>query len=258
MAYDTSAVTKIKDIIRSEIESNFVSTLGQEPDIVNIVAALVLRESGFNSFATNGPNPAGRGTAGGGYISSSAVQAVISEGNPVKSANIIQGLFAVGLMQVLGMYFVRGGSPSGVGELERLRPDLASTMMVDPGEPIIPNIVGPDNLTTAIRAGLILLESKYRATRFTGSAYSIKGDPYNRKFPSQITGAVAAYLGLGKADKEGTTPESYSAQIVGGSFYAAANSGTLKVKSSTTSVASSKGPTTNSTGQKPLTIPGCG
>ncbi len=259
MAYDTSKVTKIKDIIKSEVETNFVSTLGQEPDIVNIVSALVLRESSFNPSATSrAPNPAGRGTAGGSYINSSAVQSVISQGDSVKNANIIQGLFAVGLMQVLGMYFVRGGSPTGVGELERLRPDLAADMMVDPGESIFDGVLGPDNQVTAIRAGLIILEGKYRATKFSGSGYSIKGDPLNRKFPSQIAGAVAGYLGLGRADLNGTTPEAYSAQIVGGSFYAAANSGTLKVKGSTTTVASSNGPTTNSTGQKPLGIAGCG
>jgi hypothetical protein len=107
-------------------------------------------------------------------------------------------------------------------------------------------------------AGLIILEGKYRMVNQTGSYFSIKADPYSRKFSSRIQGAVAAYLGLGKADKNGTTPEAYAARILGGDVYVKANGkGSLYIRDTDLSNVVASGPSTNGSGLKPVGPAGC-
>lgn len=257
-------VTKIKDTIKSLVNQHFSSTLLREPDIVNIVNALIYRESGFNVNAIGPSVGYYPRTSGAAYFNSSAINSKYHSptSTPMERANLYQGLNAIGLMQVMGWYFVRGGSPSGRTELENLRPDLAGPLMVNPGESITSKLLGESNIQNAILAGLIILEGKYRAVRtFSSSAgtyFTMPGDPYSRKFVSKIQAAVSGYLGLGKMDMNGTTAESYSASILGGAAYAKANgAGSLYIRDSETKVASSNGPDTNGTNLAAIKIPGC-
>lgn len=118
-------------------------------------------------------------------------------------------------MQVVGWNFVRGASSTGQCEIERLRPDLASILVLNPGVDLIAAYIGEANLNKALLAGLVVLEGKYKAAQANGEGFSLNGDPYKRIFTSKIAAAVAAYLGLGKSDALGTTPETYARSIVG-------------------------------------------
>lgn len=250
-------VARVKSILMDELEAHFSATLLQEPDIVNILAGMVHLESRFDYNRVGPPVSYRPGTQGFVYFNSSVMKALDKRGIPLEVANSFQGIQAVGLMQVMGWNFVRGASYSGKCEIERLRPDLAVDLTVAPGEDIFAWILGEGNMDKAIRAGLIVLEGKFKLVSYSTEGYKVRGDPFNRKFPTKIGGAVAAYLGLGRADSNGTTPEAYSASVVGGADYVAANSNSLKVKISTVNVASSRGPTTNSTGQRLVVVPGC-
>lgn len=257
---NSTRVTKVRNLLKQQIDSNFSATLGREPDIVNIVSALIYHESRFNVNAIGGTVSFSPGTGGGAYINSSAVKAILSDPGllPAQHTNIMNGLRAVGVMQVMGHYFVRGGAPSGKTELERARPDLAAPLLVNPGVDIYSNILGESNLEKAITAGLIILESKYKAVSFGPNFFYIKGDRYNRKFSSRMQGAVSGYIGLGKQDRNGTTPEAYANAIIGGPSYVAANgAGSLKIRDSEIVIASSNGPSTNGTGMKTIVPPGC-
>lgn len=260
LASNSTRVTKIKDIIKTLVNSSFSSTLGREPDIVNIVNALILRESSFNVNSVGKAVSTLPRTGGAAYFNSSAITSLLNSPSvtPTQVANIYKGIRAVGVMQVMGWNFVKGGAPSGVPEIQRLRPDLAGQLLVEPGEDIYSVILGESNLEKAILAGLIMLEGKYRAVSFNSTYYSVKGDYFNRKFSSRMQGAIASYLGLGASDANGTTPMQYASQILGGSYYVQANgSGSLYIRDSEVSVASSTGPTTNGTGLGTITTPGC-
>jgi len=256
-------VTKIKDLLKSQITQHFSATLLREPDIVNIVNALIFRESGFNANALGNSVGYYPRTGGAAYFNSSAVNSKFQspDSTPMPRDNIFQGLRAMGLMQVMGWYFVRGGNPTGKSEMEQLRPDLAPSLMVNPGDSIVDKILGEANMDKAILAGLIILEGKYRYVKTVSSGsgiyFTVPGDPYSRKFVSKMQAAISAYLGLGKMDMNGTTPESYSASILGGSAYAKANgTGSLFVRDSEIKLASSASPQRDTT-LAAIKIPGC-
>lgn len=258
MSLSVANITKIKDTIRSLVNQHFPSTLGKEPDIVNIVNAQILYESGYKYDALGKPVSRAPGTGGYLYLSSSAVTNILNTGDSVQKANVEQGLRAIGLMQVMGWNFVKGGSPSGRSELERLRPDLASTLVVNPGDNIFTPILGEANINKAILAGLIILEGKYKATLPNGNFFTVKGDPYKRLFVTKLAGALGAYLGLGRSDLNSTTPENYSAQIIGGSTYAKANGvSPIFVASASNRLISSNGPQTNGSAFSGIKQKGC-
>ena len=257
---NANRVTLVKDMVKNKIESSFPSTLGREPDILNIVSALIFKESSFNVNAIGGKVSSGPRTGGGSYLSSSAVSSVLTNpsSTPTQVQNVYQGLTAVGLMQVMGHYFVRGGSPSGQTELQRSRPDLAAGLLVNPGDDIYSTILGTANIEKAITAGLIILESKYRLISTGDNYFYVKGDRYQRRFSSKLQGAVSAYLGLGAVDANGTAPEQYAAAIMGGSSYVAANGkNSIYIRDSEIKVASSNGPSTNGSNLNKITLPGC-
>lgn len=253
-------VTKVKDIIGKLVSQHFSATLGREFDIINIVNALVYYESQHNVNAIGKPVSTGYRTGGSAYFNSSAVVSILSNSTttPEQRANLNYGITAIGLMQVMGWNFVRGAAPSGQCELERLRPDIAGPLLVNPGEDILSKILGEANMEKAILAGLIMLEGKYRATNQYGKGFGVQGDQYRRTFITRLQGAVAAYLGLGVADRNGTTPEKYTNEIVGGATYAKANGkGSLYVRDSEIRLASTSGPGTNGSGLDNLKITGC-
>lgn len=255
--FSSERVSKITDTISKMIDSHFAATLGKEPDIVKIVKALIYKESSFNVNAIGSPVSYRKGTTGFNYMTSSSINAFLSE-NPSQISVILEGVRAYGLMQVMGWNLVRGGAPSGKCEVERLRPDLASSLCVNPGTSVTSMLIGESNLQNSILAGLVILEGKYRSVTSVSGGFGVKGDPYKRVFVSKISAAVAAYLGLGKADLNNTTPEEYSAQIVGGSVYAKANGSSLKIRDSAINIASAVGPSTNGSSLNNIGVPGCG
>jgi hypothetical protein len=259
-SFNTVRISKVRDTITTLVNQHFASTLGREADIVNLVNALVCKESKFNVNAIGPVISSGPKNAGGVYLGSSAIKSLITNPSltPLQRQNIDQGLRGVGLMQCLGLNHVRGGSPAGICELERLRPDICQPLLVNPGEDLYSVVLGESNVTKSILAGLIILEGKYKATNKSGDYFSVRGDPYNRKFVTRMQGAVAAYLGLGRSDLNGTTPELYSNQIVGGSFYLQANGKSpISIQDSEVKVISSNGPSTNSYGMNKIRPPGC-
>lgn len=256
MSYSVDRVNKIKGTIGAHIKAYFGSTLANEQDIVNVFNALIYLESGFRFDAT-GPTVSSRpGTTGYGYMASTAVQKVLQSGTPTEKANVYKGLNGLGLCQVMGWNFVKGGAPSGKCEIEARRPDLASVLCVAPGVDLAAWVLGEANVSRAILAGLVILESKYKSVVLKNRAYSFPADRYNRQFESRISAAVAGYLGLGAMDKLGTTPQEYARRIVGGSTYQVANGGRVIV-SEQVLTAKNGGPTTDGTGQSVILPPGC-
>lgn len=254
----TARVNNIRDKLGKLISQYFGGTLGREPDILNIVCALIYYESRFDTFAVSPKNPTRPGTFGAKFLANSAISSALASATPAQKNAIEQGLCAVGLMQVLGAYFIRGASPTGQAELERLRSDLSSDLLVNPGESVFDKILGEDNIDKALKAGLIILESKYKISIPNGAYYMVKGDAYGRRFPTKIAGAVAAYLGLGAADMNKTTPEAYSNAIVGGNVYALANGkNPIKISDSILNKISQTGPVTNGSDNNRLSVAGC-
>jgi len=263
--FSKERVGKVKEIIQGHVNSYFAGTLGAEKDIVNIYAALIFYESTFNAGAVGPRVEPRKGNETYNYLQSSPVQAILKAPNVtaddvVKKRNIEQGFQAMGLGQVMGHYFVKGASPSGRTELERLRPDLASNIVVEPGSDIISQVLGEENMSTQILAGLVILEGKYRNTRLNSEDGYFHVGSNKRQFPTRIAGAVAAYLGLGSSDVNGTTPESYSSSIVGGTAYKTANFGGGSVLYDVTyrrSPQVAQGPETNGRHRPGIKIPGC-
>lgn len=255
-SYSTEVVTKIKDLIRSHVLAYFSTTLGLEKDIVNICAAQYYLESRFN---VNSQGPVLTNQENRNYIASSAVQKVLKEGSVDQRTNITMASRVLGLGQVSGHYMVRKGAPSGVGEIERLRPDLAQVACINAGEDLNAFYLGEENMSKQILTALIILEDKWNRTKSSGANWVVTGDRNGNVFPSRISGAIGAYLGLGKADSNGTTPVGYATSIVGGAMYAAAN-GTnpiiyqSSVKSPTAIAA---GPATNGVNYAKIATPGC-
>ena len=259
-AYTADIVSDIKDILKQLIPQYFGSTLARETDIVNIVAALIKRESSFNPDAIGIPVSTRKGTGGARYLSSSAISSALATSSPTETINIqVGGVQAMGLMQVMGWNFVRGGSPSGRCEIERLRPDLAGLLCVNPGDSIPAAIVGSSNISKALLAGLTILEGKYKAVQQNGDIFYFKNDSRKHEFSSKISAAVGAYLGLGIADALGTTAESYVQSIVGGEAYLAANGigNNPKISNSVVVIASNNGPSTNGSGRSRIGVAGC-
>jgi len=150
IGYDASRIPKVKDIIKSHVETYFAGTLGQEQDIVNIINAQIRLESTHNANAI-GPKVASTpGTGGFHFLNSSAIKSIFSSGSATAIDNVNKGLYGVGLMQVMGWNFIKGGSPSGSCEIERLRPDLAPQLCVAPGQDLLGHVLGEANMHKAI------------------------------------------------------------------------------------------------------------
>lgn len=214
----------LRQVISETINSYFSGTLGQEPDIVNIVMALCYRESSFRPNQPGPVLPLADSSIARDYWNSPVIVAARQNATPQQLANINEGLRAWGVMQVGGWNVVRGASKAGGGktEIEKARPDLAGQLMVGPGESIRAKYDGETNLRTQVQAGLVMLESKWKQVKGSGISWKIG----NFTFNSRISGAVAAYLGLGARDVvTGLTPQAYANSIVYGQAYQIANNG---------------------------------
>jgi hypothetical protein len=248
----------IRAVITSTINANFANTLGTVTDIVNIVMALCYTESSLNPNGAPGPNVGITQNIGKDYWTSTVIVAARATANPQQLANIGQGLNAWGLMQCGGWNLVKGASKAGAGrtEIEVSRPDLAPQLMVNAGESLSAKFHGDATVSNQILAGLVMLESKFKRVRGSGSAFQI--GRFN--FGLKIAAAVAGYIGLGSHDSLGTTPQAYSNKIVYGSSYTAANgpgSASKAAANNPNAVQTAGGPVTVGSPSTNLTPVGC-
>jgi hypothetical protein len=207
-------------MIASLLAQNFANTLNREPDIVNIVMALIFKESFFNVAAAGPVLSSTNSSTARAYQGYSAIKAALAGASPQVTANINQGLRAWGMMQCMGLNVVRGAGPAGKCEIEVARPDLAGQLLVNPGDSISAKYQGQANINNQLLAGLVILESKYKIVKGSGNACTVG----KMTFGSKIAATVAAYLGLGSHDTAtGITPQSYSDSICYGSAYQTAN-----------------------------------
>jgi hypothetical protein len=246
--------TKVKTKLERLLKASFSSTLlNLSPDIVNILFSQIFFESRVNFDAMGDSTGYGRNSMGSKYLASSVIQALLT--NPATPdetrKNIYKGLRAVGLTQVMGYNYVRGAmvQPSGaqVSELERLRPDLALGIMINPGASFS-SLLGESNMSKVITAQLIMLEGKLKSVYKGKQGYQIKGDSYGRVFSSSIEAAIGAYLGVGKSDSNGTTAQAYASSIVYGATYQLANGKDFVARQYTSGQTSSSATTDGSSG----------
>lgn len=255
--YTTTLRNNMRQIYQTQLTAHFAGTLNQCVDIVNVLISQVYYESRLNTNAL-GPVLSPSSTIAKDYLSSPAIVTFLATANPTQKANVNVGIQALGLGQSLGLNSVRGASAkTGKCLIEMARPDLATTLCVNPGDDLKAAFLGDDNLEKALQLQLVVLESKWKNVVSTPNGWTSKGDSYNRLFPSRIAASVAAYLGLGGADSNGTTPQAYAASIVGGQTYAIANGTSLQVAQRALQLASSTQPSTNGANQTRITPAGC-
>lgn len=255
--YTTTLRSNMRQIYASQLSRNFAGTLNQVPDIANILVSQAYYESRLNTNAL-GPVLGKSKPLAKDYLSSPAIVNFLKTANPTQKANVATGLQGLGLGQSIGLNSVRGAS-SATGKclIESARPDLAGTLCVNPGDDLIATFLGDANLEKALQLQMVVLEAKYKLVTPMSGGFGTKGDVYNRVYPSKIAAAIAAYLGLGAADSNGTTPQSYSASIIGGQNYAIANGVNLQVAQHNVQLANANSPTTNGSTQTRITPPGC-
>lgn len=255
--YTTTLRNNMRQIYQAQISANFAGTLGQVTDIVSILVSQAYYESRLNTNAL-GPILSLSSSIVRDYLNSPAITTFLATANPTQKANVRIGIQAMGLGQSLGLNSVRGASAkTGKCLIEAARPDLSSTLCVNPGEDLIAAFLGDSNLQKALQIQMVVLESKWKSVVSTSDGWMSKGDPFSRIFPSRISASVAAYLGLGAADSNGTTPVAYAASIVGGQNYSIANGTNLQVAQRSVQTASAASPSTNGSNAIRITKAGC-
>jgi hypothetical protein len=255
--YTTTLRNKMRQIYDSQVKSNFAGTLGQVTDITSILISQAYYESRLNVNAL-GPVLSGSSSVAKDYLSSPAIVKLLATGNPTQKANANVGIQALGLGQSLGLNSVRGASAkTGRCLIETARPDLAATLCVNPGDDLVATFLGDANLEKALLLQMVVLESKFKAAASSANGWMFKGDVNNNSFPSRISAAIGAYLGLGRSDQLGTTPVAYSSSIVGGQTYAIANGTSLQVAQRNLQLAAATQPGTNGSGSTRITPAGC-
>jgi hypothetical protein len=257
----TTATTKqnVKTIITNLLGQYFSSTLNRESNIANIVMAMVQQESSFN-YSNQGPVlSVAPGTAVADYWNSQPIQNILTSGSPIQRSLIAQGLQAWGLMQVMGLNFIKGSSKkNGQTEIQISRPDLASTLCVAPGTDLSDLYSGQATASNQVLAGLVMLESKYKYINQTSNGWHYgKSSQY---FNSKLAAAIGAYIGLGGYDRgTGMTPTQYVANIMYGQKYILANgSSSMGTSPNAANVAStSSGQVVNVASGNNQVPPGC-
>lgn len=252
-----------RQVLRTTIDNclkqYFSSTLGTQDDMVNIFLAQVYMESHFNVDAKFGGTLSFTTSSGAAdYYYSPAIQKILNTGSAAQKANEPLGRKALGLTQSMGWNHIRGASrKTGKCLFETLHNGaFASRLCVNPGDDPTAILLGEANIENSILAGLAVLESKWNAAKKTKDGWVIG----SYVFPMRISAAVAGYLGLGAKDANGTTPQAYSASIVGGQHYLAANGASAPaIRDSSIQYASTKanGPVMTVASGKNLSPTGC-
>lgn len=252
-SYSTSKRDEIKNIVKNYASQYFSSTLNTVADIGNIMVSQMYYESRLNASAI-GPNVGyAPRTSGYTYMTDPKIVAILNGTDATARANVMQGLRAMGLGQVMGYNFVKGVGPGSQCEIERLRSDLAPQLVVNPGANIPAAIIGEANINKAILSAMVILEGKWKAAKLFPNGWGFAKS--SKRFSSRIEAAIGAYLGLGTSDVNGTTANSYAASIVGGTTYQIATGNSVQVKDWSSSATQT--PSTNSTGSQPVVPPGC-
>jgi hypothetical protein len=215
VATSSTIKQEVRERLRVLIPQHFSKTLGQIPDVINLVMALIQRESSFN--VENSIGIMYSASHLGRYLAWPAIANAYRSGGVVERANIVNGARAYGLMQCTGYYIIKGASIGGKCELARIRNDVCGPFLISPGGNIASKLTGKSNLDIQLLAGLTVLEDKYLNVA--------PGLVQKKMFADRTTASFAAYLGLGASDGLGTTPQNYANSIIRGSAYARANSG---------------------------------
>lgn len=243
----------LRERVAAIIKGHFPNTLAKLspaglPHVVNLVMALIYKESGFNPEIP-GPqyNIHAKGTEAYRYANSSVIKPLLQT-TGIQRLNAEDAARAFGLMQVNGYYAIKG-TFEGKGELMRMRPDIAGPLMINPGDSVRAKLLGYGNMDNQILAGLIVLEEKMRI------AGKLAGNSPNS---SKLALTFAGYLGFGKKDQLGTTPEAYAKSILEGDAYAKAN-GTdpIYVAQTPSTKEASQGPVKTAASGKTLSVAGC-
>lgn len=258
MTSGVSQVTRqsIVDALSSVYQSHFKDSFPGVKDFEKIALAQLYYESHFNNNATKDS-----GSPDKDFVGSSVYSKILGGGNPDQIKNMqVASRLVYGLGQVRGSYLVRGGSRSGICEIERIRPDLAPLICVNPGQDVADTMIGAANISNAIIAALTILQGKFQAVpkimKATANGYVYR----DRIFSSRIEAAIGAYLGLGIADSNGTTSSAYASSIVGGKAFAIANNAAtpaVQTYSNPDATQVATGPTTDSNGMGKVNIVGC-
>lgn len=210
----------VRQTIRSTADSligqYFSGTLGQYQDMLNVFMSMTYYESRWNV------NAVGPTVYGYDYRNSSAILKLYqpNQGSAEQRKNVVHGLQALGLTQSMGWNVVKGGSlKDGKCLVEAFRPDLIGMLCVEPGDNLYAKFLGEDNIVNNLMLGLVVLESKWKSCKPSGSGWTLGGIYFN----SRIQASVSGYLGLSpNGDANGTKYTSYTRSILG-SFYVAAN-----------------------------------
>lgn len=263
---------ELRGIIKGHLDTYFKSTLGTQDDMVNIFLALICLESSFNAGAKGPAISLSSSSGARDYWESTSVQsklkeidATIASGTATddqksaarqQRANIQSGLKAMGLSQSMGWNHIKGGSKKdGKCLLEKARPDLSDQLCISPGDSLETSLLGESNMSKNVLAGLVVLESKWKACKKVASGWQIGSYVY----PLRVSASVSGYLGLGAKDTQtGITPGAYTASIVGGSMYAKANGATSPViRDSAVQYASTEGPVVATSASPRAQVAGC-
>lgn len=261
---DTSFRQKVRGVVSSLLTQYFKGTLGAEQNATEYIMGLIQFESSMRP-GIRGPSvsevPTAKQAQGSSrakqYMNSDPVKAITLKGDAAQKKNIQSGKVAQGLMQVMGWNIVRGGSSTAKKcEIEETRrPEMIERLCVHAGDSIEAKLLGEENIENNILAGLLILETKYNATRRKGAGWSAGG----AVFTTRLGAAVGAYLGVAGRDLvTGVTADAYVASILGGEAYKVANGASAGASNSTVRTASnsSSGPSTNGS-DVPAGIPGC-
>ena len=223
---DTSVKQIAATTIKQLLDQYFANTLGKENDIVRLIMGLIQKESSFNYNATGPVLSVSASSGASDYYYSSPISNVYTTGNSVQRSNIVQGQQALGLMQTMGWNQVKGASKNGKQLIESVRPDLVSTLCINPGESLYSKFTGQNTVSNQILAGLAILESKYKAVKQSGSKFTIGAGQNQFTYDSKMQCALQGYIGLSKTDKgNGSSTAAYVASIYYGDSFKSANGG---------------------------------
>lgn len=250
---------QIRTLISSHLGS-FKSTLGTEPDIVNIVLSLCFYESSFNPSAAGPAIPLTKSSLAKDYWNSTPVQAILSNSTAAQKDNLKWGLRGLGLMQCMGLNLVKGASKKGPQYIEKLAStssagSLLKAFIINAGDDPRQLIWGEANMGNNILVGMAILEDKWKNCKKTTAGWN----PGNGViYGSRIAAAVSAYLGLGEKDSAtGVTPQAYSSSIVFGSAYKTANGTTAPLVRTSASGSANNAANSSQTVGANLAIAGC-
>lgn len=232
-------------VLREEVgrwlkHETFATTIGKEPDIQNIIMALIQRESSINPGVT-GLSVKTASSLARKIHNDPQVANVYNSASKTVQDNIDEMYIAWGAMQSMGWNHVYLTSfPS---EMISVNKELAKRVMVNLGDSIKAKMGGEQNYSNQVLAGMLMLTAKYNRVKRLGNGMWGIGTSSTHQSSSRLSVAIAAYLGLGKQDvRTKLTPMQYVQDIVYGSSYKVANGDGIRTGPMPTTVVSNSSP----------------